>query len=390
MAHGSSAASSKALLPPQIPGLSAPFAAATARWTASPSLREVILLALLTGLLFAATILPVQNYSSAVDAFGDSPSYVSVASAIHHWDFRGLQIKQFWGYPYAIAFLSVLTHIPEQYSLLVVSCLSSFVSIMLAYKLWGGWVAAFFVVLNFDWMQRSFLGGSEPLAVALIFGAFLAFRRDRYLLAAFLASLSTVVRPLGIFCLVGIGAVLLYRREFKKFALAVLIGTAIGGLYVLPLTTHLGDPLATVHSYQGEKFSLFGLPFLAIVRGTILLPSPWTSLALSFGWILLVLAGVAMMFRDSAFGEYARKNPAEVLFAALYLLMVFCYNYPVFARSNFARFAIPALPIVFLALSRWMPNDRRVLWVLGCVTPVLAAASALGIRNVIRVLHGSL
>jgi len=170
----------------------------------------------------------------------------------------------------------------------------------------------------------------------------------------------------------------------------VLVGVLIGGLYVLPFATHLGDPLATVHSYQGGEYSLFGLPFLAIIRGTILLYSPWTNLALSFGWILLVLAGVAMMFRDSAFREYARKNPAEAIFAALYLLMVFCYNYPAFARSNFARFAIPVLPIVFFALSRWMPNDRRVLWLLGCVTPVLAATSALGIRNVIRVLHASL
>jgi hypothetical protein len=359
-------------------------------WSASPSLREVILLTLLTGLLFVATVLPLQNYRSAVDAFGDSPAYMSVASAIRHWDFRGLYIKQFWGYPYAMALLSTLTDIPERYSLLVVSCLSSFLSIWLAYQLWGGWVSAFFAVLNFDWMQRSFLGGAEPLAAALIFGAFLAFRRDRYLLASVLAAFSTVVRPLGIFCLLGIGVVLLYRREFKKLALATLIGALIGGLYVLPFATHLGDPLATVHSYEGGKYSLFGFPFLAIIRGTIQIHSPWTSLALSFGWILLVLAGVAAMFTDSAFQQYARKNPAEVLFAAFYLLMVFSYNYPVFARSNFARFAIPALPIVFLALSKWMPSDRRVLWALACVTPVLAAASALGIRNVIRVLHGSL
>lgn len=360
------------------------------RETSPPQFREITLLTLLTGLLFAATILPIQSYPATVDNFGDSSAYVSAASAIAHWDFRGVQIKQFWGYPYAMALLSKLTNIPERYSLLLVSCLSSFLSVGLAYQLWGGWVAAFFAVLNFDWMQRSFLGGSEPLATALIFGAFLAFRRDRCFIAVLLASLSTVVRPLGIFSLVGIGAVLLYRREFKKLTLAIVIGMLVGGLYVLPFATHLGDPLATVHSYQGGAYSLFGFPFLAIIRGTIQSPSPWTSLALSFGWILLVLAGVAMMFRDPAFREYARKNPAEVMFAALYLLMVFSYNYPVFARSNFARFAIPALPIVFLALSERMPADRRLLWVLACVSPVLAAASALGIRNVIRILHESL
>ena len=247
-------------------------------------------------------------------------------------------------------------------------------------------MAGFFVLLNFDWMQRSFLGGAEPLAAVLIFGAFLAFRRDRYLLAAFLASLSTLVRPLGIFCLLGIGIVLLYRREFKRLALAVVTGATIGGLYIFPFTRHFGDPLATIHSYQGGQFSLFGFPFLAIIRGTIWYPAPWTGLVLNFSWILLVLAGVAMMFRDSDFRDYARQNPAEVLFTSFYLFMVCSYNYPVFARANFARFAIPTLPIVFLALLRWMPNDRRVLWMLACISPVLAAASALGIRNVFETL----
>jgi len=200
------------------------------RWSAEPTLREIILLALLSGLLFAATILQFQNYGSAVTNFGDSEAYVSVASAIHRWDFSGLQIKQFWGYPYVMAGLSATTHLPERTSLLLVSCASSFLSVLLAYQLWGGWIAGLFALLNFDWMQRSFLGGSEPLAVALIFGAFLALRKERYLIATLLASLSTVVRPLGICCLIGIGLILLRRHEFKKFVAAVAIGASVGVL----------------------------------------------------------------------------------------------------------------------------------------------------------------
>jgi hypothetical protein len=355
-------------------------------WDAIPTLKEVVLLTLLGGVLFVSMISRFQHYAGAVYNFGDSHAYTSVASAIRHWDFSGVQIKQFWGYPYAIAAVALVTRISDQGSLLIVSCISSILSIALADRLWGGWVAGLFAVLNFDWMQRSFLGGAEPLAVALLFGAFLAVRRERYLLAVLLASLSTVVRPLGIFCVLGIGIVLLYRHQYKKFAWAVLIGLLVGGLYVLPLARHFGDPLATVHSYEGGQFSLFGIPLYAIVKGTILYPAPLTNLALSFGWILLVLAGVAMMFRDPEFREHARENPVEILFAAPYILMVFSYNYPVFARSNFARFAIPALPIVYLALSKWMPRDRRILWALGCVTPVLAAASALGIKNVVHAL----
>jgi hypothetical protein len=258
----------------------------------------------------------------------------------------------------------------------------------MACRLWGGWVAGFFAVLNFDWMQRSFLGGSEPLAVALIFGAFLAVRKQRYLVGTLLAALSTVVRPLGIVSLLAIGIVLLYRRDFRKLAAAVLIGAVVGGLYILPLARHFGDPLATVHSYQGGERSLFGFPFYAIIWGTISYPAPWTNRLLSFGWIFLVLVGILMMFREALFRNYARDNPVEVLFVAPYLLLVLCYNYPVFARTNFARFVIPVLPIVFLALSRWTPRDRRILWICGVVMPVLAAASALGITNVIHWLRG--
>jgi len=160
----------------------------------------------------------------------------------------------------------------------------------------------------------------------------------------------------------------------------------VGVLYMLPLARQFGDPLATVHSYGNSNYSLFGIPFYAIIKGTMLYPAPWTNLTLDFGWIALVLAGVLAMGFDPRFREYAKQNPVEALFALLYLLAVFCYNYPVFARSNFARFAIPALPIVFVALSRWVPQDRRILWGLGVVSPVLAAASVLGIRNVAHIL----
>src|SRR5437660_8286819 len=127
-----------------------------------------------------------------------------------------------------MAVISLTTRIPDVASLLLVSFVSSFISVALAYRLWGGWIAGLFAVLNFDWMQRSFLGGSEPLAVALIFGAFLAVRRDRYLLAALLASLSTIVRPLSIFCLIGIGVVLLYRHEYRSSRVRCLLRLSLG------------------------------------------------------------------------------------------------------------------------------------------------------------------
>ncbi|HEX3352482.1 MAG TPA: hypothetical protein VHS34_06645 [Terriglobales bacterium] len=355
---------------------------------------EVLSLALLTCVVFVSVISSLSSYPRTVDDFGDSSAYMSVASAIRRWDFQGLTVKQFWGLPYLMALVSTLLRVSDRTSLLLISAISSLVSVALAYRLWGGWVAGFFAVLNFDWIQRSFLGGSEPLFVALLFFAFVALREQRWILAALSASLATTVRPLGILALLALGVVLLERHEYRKVVLAFLVGCAIGIAYMLPLWRIYGDPLATVHSYQQANQAgphLFGVPFHAILKGTLLYHSPWTNLLLTFGWIFFVLAGVVAMIASQAFREYAKTHPVEVIFAGAYLLAICSYNYPYWARGSFPRFAIPVIPLVILALSSWISKSqvlsRVVLWGLGVISPLLAAASALGVRNVLPILH---
>jgi len=87
------------------------------------------------------------------------------------------------------------------------------------------------------------------------------------------------------------------------------------------------------------------------------------------------------------FRQYARSHPVETVFAASYLIFLYTYNSAYWARSNFPRFAIPVLPFVLLALARWIPKDRRLLFGLGLISPVLAAASAIGVKNVVHTLH---
>jgi hypothetical protein len=360
-------------------------------WRREPSFRETLVVCLASAAIFALLISVVTPYLTLVDNFGDNSAYMSIAAAIRKWDFRGVFVKHFWGLPYFMAALSKLTGVSERTALLTFSWMSSLIAVILAYKLWGGWIATVFAILNFDWYQRSYLGGSEPLFVALLFGSFLAIRRERWLLASFLAALATITRPLGVFLLLGIGIALLWRRDWKRFALTTGIGLVIGTLYVIPLARYFHDPLATVHSYESTQAAatvpLFGIPFYAIVKGTILYPAPMSNLLLSFGWIFLVLAAIVAMLWTQHFRTYAREHVPEIVFAAPYLLSLYCYNYPVWARGNFPRFAIPIIPFVLLALGRWLPKDRRMLWVLAPVTALLAASSALGIRNVVHFLR---
>ena len=197
---------------------------------------------LLTCLVFVTGVAVLRNYFELVDNSGDSSAYMAVASAIRHWNFHGLVVKHFWGLPYAMAALSLLTGVSDRTALLLICFASSLASVALAHRLWGGWIASYFAILSFEWMQRSYLGGSEPLFAALVFGSFLAIRRERWLLAALLAALATITRPLAIFLLLGIGLTLLWRRDWRRLAGTTAIGVVIGTLYVIPLIRYFHDP----------------------------------------------------------------------------------------------------------------------------------------------------
>lgn len=359
---------------------------------AAPSQKELLILVVLSGVVMWMSAFFLHRAGTLILGYGDNDAYLAVANAILGWNFHHVDVQHFMGYPYLIALVSLLLHVPTLFALWLIAVSSSVMSVWLAGRLFGTVAAGYFALSNFVWLQLSFLGGSEPLAVALGLGALLAFRRNRVFLAALLASFSVTVRPLMVFVLVGIGLVLLYRKEFGSFFIALGTGLAIGTLYVLPLARYFGDPLLTVHSYTTRDYGgggmagphghLFGWPFHGIVAGTLAYPAPWTNLLLSFFWIGLVLVGVAMMF-TKRFREYAKKYPNEAIFCWLYLVAVFCYDYLIWARGNFIRFAIPALPFVFLALLRLLPKDRRIFWFLSIVSAVLATVSAVGLKNVI-------
>jgi hypothetical protein len=360
--------------------------------SSAPSERELLLLVGLSCTVMWATAFALHRSHDLVLNYGDNSAYLAVANAILRWDFRQIDIQHFMGYPYFIAATSLLFHITPALALWAIASLSSVISVYLTARLFGTATAGYFAFTNFSWLQASFIGGSEPLAVTLGLGALLAFRRDRVFVTALLASLSVTVRPLMIFVLVGIGLVLLYRKQFGSFFIALVIALTIGILYSLPLAHYFGDPLLTVHSYttrdyggggiKGPHGHLFGWPFHGIVAGTIAYPAPWSNLLLSFFWIVLVLAGIGMMF-SARFREYAKAHPNEAIYCVLYLLAIFCYDYLIWARSNFIRFAIPVLPFVFYALLPFLPKDRRIFWILCFATSVLAMLSAVGIRNVL-------
>ena len=314
-------------------------------------------------------------YPVIVAGYGDNPGYIQISAAIRHWDFSGLHPKLFWGLPYLTAMLSKITTLSDLHSLLVVSWVSSFIAIFLAYKLWGGWVASLFAVTSREWIERSLLGGAEPIFMACVLGSFLAARKRRWKTAALLASFATVVRPMGLFALIGVGTALLLKRDFRRLTAAVAIGMTIGGLYVWPLLRYLGNPFANVQGYDQADWNggiPLGVPLVAIVQDALAGRATKLNLCRTVAWVAAVAVAVILALSRKALRAQLVKVPVEAIFFALYAVLLFTYN-SYWARSQFPRFAIPVLPFVILAFLPWIPKNRALLWTWGIFSAVLTA-----------------
>jgi len=360
--------------------------ATAAVWGREPSLRQVMLLALMVSIIFVTVVATLDDYGARIARAGDTSVYAELSAIIRQRDLSRVTVTpQFWGLPYLAALVAAATSVSETTAIVLISIAASFVSLALAHRLWGGWVAAFFAIISWDWIQRSLLGGAEPLFVACLFGAFLAARSERWLTAALLASLATTVRPLGLLALVALAAALVWRREFRTLALAVAAGLIVGGCYVLPFALALGNPLVNVQAYRSEAWagqSPISWPLVSLLRGLAgNAGEPLVNMIKIGAWATLTLGGAVAMICTARFRQFARAHRLEAVFAALYLLFLFSYNSPRWAWAEFPRFVIPVVPFILVALSNWLPKHRVVLWGAGALSALLAAASAINVRH---------
>jgi hypothetical protein len=325
--------------------------------------------------LIAACLLAVAaagpgDYLLQVQTFPDMSSYAEAATAVRHWHMAGVVARQFWGYAYAGAALSLfLPGVPILVVLLIISALSGCVAVALAHRLWGGWIAVYMTALGWPWIQRVAFGGSEPLFMALVLGTFLAIRHDSYRRAALCAALATVVRPIGVFALAAVLATAIWRRRPSEAGLGVAIAGAVFAAYCAPLVVGTGDPLANVHWYlpQMTNGNPTGIPFVALWRGTRTNQvSPLREILFVGAIAIVVMAPFSARGRDHAYR-------AENLFALGTSCFLITLNCPPCAWA-FPRFAIVSLPFALIVVRRYLPHDDRVLALAAMVSALLAAA----------------
>jgi hypothetical protein len=357
-----------------------------------PSQPELAFLWFIAAVCFIIVLTRFESYGAKVIAFADNAEYISAAQAIQHWDLGSTQTRQGWGLSYLIALLSIF-HLSDRVSLLLISMASSLGSILLVRSLWGPWIAAFFAILNFSWIQASFLGSSEPLFLLLLFASFWCSRKDRvkeqWPAASLLAALATVTRAVGIFALIALGLTLLRRKEYRKLSLCTALAAFIGVLYLLPFWITFHDPLYQFHRRANvgdwDSGHLFTWPLHDIVVSYMYYRGPWTNVILTAAWIGLAVIGFCWM-GVKLYRDRLRERPYELIFAMTYLMFLFCYNSLEWARWDFPRFVIPTIPLLLLSVYKWLPKSRYVVYPLCVASSILAACSAIGIQNVIAAL----
>jgi hypothetical protein len=322
---------------------------------------------------------------------GDTPTYVSITTAIRTWDLGGLTgVKHFWGVAYLAAGMALLTRMPDVAALLIVSLCGSLASVALARRLWGGWIAGIFAVISWDWLAASVLGGSETVFMAFVLSAFLAARRERWTLAALAAACSMTVRPVGCVVLLALVIALLARADFRRAVVVAMVGAAVGALYIAPLWLARGDVLAHYRGYQPDWIQAWpiGVPFTALMNG-LLSARTTIEVVRPAVWVAFIAVAAALFLARKPARTYARLHPVEATFAILYVVLLCSYNASRWAWLDFPRFAIPLIPFALVALDPWLPRNRWLLWVSAPVSGALAAGWLLGFHRTWHLLRGT-
>ncbi len=345
-------------------------------------LRRVMLLAL--G-LFTICLIATGSPSVLMQTLrlhGDNGAYIAMTAAVRAHDLGAVgPIKFAWGLPFSAALIATALRTSNVEAVATVSIVSALVATFVAFRLWGPWVAAYFTVADFTWLEFSAFGGSGPLSLALLFGALLAARNCRWPMAAMLAALSACVRPAGVLLLPLIGIWALREGGLRTAIITGLSGGIVLLLYFLPLVISFHDPLVGYHGYQQADWN--GGPPITYPLGAVFANlrngehfSNLPAKLLKAAYVFLHVAALIFIGCSLKLRQRASSNSLELAFAVVYSTFLLCYNSPHWAGSIYARMLLPVFPIFLWVFERSLPKTRPSIIAIGLVSAVIAMHSA--------------
>ena len=216
--------------------------------------------------------------------------------------------------------------------------------------------------------------------MALLLGALLAARRQRFEWAGLLAGLAVTVRPHGVFVVAAV-VIASAARRYRDAVRPALAASVVVGTYVVVLHLFSSSLLAHWQGYSSDWYGRWPvtLPLQPVISGLMTDTGSPATVAYRAAWIVAVSAAVVAILARRSYGVLLAHR-AEAWYAAMATVFLFSYNSSV-AAEQFPRFAILVLPFLLAALEDWLPKDRRVWVAAAAVSGVLTGLSLVGVAQ---------
>ncbi|HLV99707.1 MAG TPA: glycosyltransferase family 39 protein [Ktedonobacterales bacterium] len=318
---------------------------------------------------YAATGTGLSGALAGIWLRWDTPWYLEIAA--HGYSCYGSSAFMPL-YPLLIRGLGFLAGGNDLAAALLISSIASFFAFYLLYQLaqelTGSSDIARISVIALAVFPVSFFlmaGYTEALFLVLAMGAYLAARRNRWLLAGALAALTTLTRLQGILLLVPLGLELLLTQRGQLWRwrpwLALLLAPLALGLFIIfiRLTEGLSLPWEPLTSARGAWHLHYVWPWQGVIADLgALIAQPDLGTLLSFK---LFDPLSALLFALGAVLAFRRLNlPLAVFLVVMWLSSVIKVNDAGYTTSisRYMLALFPAFIVLGMVVSRWPRRAR--------------------------------
>jgi hypothetical protein len=340
---------------------------------------------LLRAIIFAAVCLHAHLAPGDYARLYDGRSYIITAQAMtgDRTEFNDYHGRVFPGYPAIIA-VTHLTGVPFTATAVAIDWLTAAAAAVFAAMLFTdrriGWAM---VMLIPHYLMNSAMALSEAPLLAFTLGGLLLVRRSRPTSGGVLIGIAGLIRPMACFALIGCGFAETLRRRFISSGIMI----AAAGLVVfagLLLVGHWrGDAFASARYYANSPNTYDGQlltwPFHALLTVPADRHVPIARVA--YIWAHAVIALIACGVMLWRFTQHPRNLDLRDALAGPWLwsntLFALCTG-SVWGFECFHRFTIPALPAMFWAIRRVLPQ-KNIGWIL-----VAAVSTLIAVLTILR------
>tara|TARA_B100001059_G_C17837037_1_gene588932 strand:+ start:3856 stop:4974 length:1119 start_codon:yes stop_codon:yes gene_type:complete len=337
----------------------------------------------------------LNNYYLVVSDYGDNDNYFQLTDNFLKWNFSTFVYHPF-GVSIIIALVNFITKINPIFLMILLNIIFAYFSIMIISKLFGNLTSIFFLIFGYEFTLVSLMGGSETSAIFFILFSLFLYESNFRKMAFFTSSFVYFIKPWAIALPIGIGLILLFKKEKKIFFEFLIISILMFCIYLI-ISYIIYGPGLIFEGYvdnqallKGEKFFV-DFPLVALIKeiigpnsinGLSLLSLPITNLIKIFFYIIIIIIGYFLMLKKSKI--YFEEDIYKIvfIFTSIQIFLIFTYNSP-WIFHEFPRYTIMILPFIIFSLKNYLPSNKTLILSLIVLSAIFNAFSAVGFKNYI-------